>query len=392
MIIKIIRYIFGYINFRAFGGFDHRFLNLCTRDGIPLWNIKNVKGNISASTTIDGYLHIRNAARKSGMKVMAIEKKGLIFFLKQYKIRVGIFIGAVVCVLITIILSQFVWSVTLYGNIDIEDDALLSVFEENGVYVGMPIKNLEDNDIAQRVVSEMENLSWAAVNRKGTAVVIEVREKTIAPEIYDDKTPTNLVAGEDGVIISTDVLYGQEEVKIGSAVTKGDLLISGVITHKDGTEVTVHADGYVKALVKRKSTFNTDDLSCFKQTKEKTRYSIFFFGLKIPLGTKVFDNFYTEHKSFIESEKILLPLGIITEYGAEFSTEKADISTDTAEKLALLHGAEYVKELLDYSIVKKSSVTKLSDDNTVKFQVYCECEQEIGVLQEIYVEKSNDNT
>ncbi len=388
MIIKIIRYIFGYINFRAFGGFDHRFLNLCTRDGIPLWNIKNVKGNISASTTIDGYLHIRNAARKSGMRVMAIEKKGLIFFLKQYKIRVGIFAGALIFALILTVLSQFVWSITLYGNMDIEDDVILSAFEKNGVYVGMPIKRLEDNDIAQSVVNELENLSWAAVNRKGTSVVIEVREKTEAPEIYDDKTPTNLIAGEDGVIISTDVLYGQEEVKIGSAVTKGDLLISGIITHKDGTETTVHADGYVKALVKREKSFDINSSSCYKQIGEKTRYSIFFFGLKIPLGVRKFESFYTEHKSFIEGEKILLPLGIITEYGAEFSTEKAEISTETAEKLSLLQGAIYVNDLLDYCIISNFDVAKSEDE----FQFYCECEQEIGVLQEIYVEKRDDNT
>ncbi len=388
MIVKLIRYLFGYINFRVFGGFADRFLNLCTRDGVPLWNIKNVKGNISASTTIDGYIHIRNAVRKSGMKTMVLEKKGLIFFLKRNKIRVGIFIGAVICALITVILSQFVWSITLYGNVELEDDYILSAFEKNGVYVGVPISKLEAKDIAQAVVGEIETLSWAAVNRKGTAVVIEVREKTVAPQMYDDKTPTNLVASEDGVIISTDVLYGQEEVKVGSAVTKGDLLISGIITHKDGTENAIHADGYVKALVKRKKTFNLQGISCYNLQKDKTRYSIFFFGLKIPLGTRVYENFYTEHKSFIESEKILLPLGIITEYGMNFSTEKAPIDTETADMLSLLQGANYVKELLDFSVVKNSKVTK----NDTDFQIYCECEQEIGILQEIYVEKRDDNT
>ena len=85
MIIEFLRYIFGYINFKAYGGLADRFLNLCTRDGIPLWNIKNVKGNISASTTINGYLAIRRPAKKSGMRVMAIEKKGLMFFLKRNK-------------------------------------------------------------------------------------------------------------------------------------------------------------------------------------------------------------------------------------------------------------------------------------------------------------------
>ncbi len=391
LIIQIIRYLFGYINFRAFGGFADRFLNLCTRDGIPLWNIKNVKGNISASTTIAGYLSIRKPARKSGMKVMVLDKKGLIFFLKRNKIRVGILVGALICVCITIILSQFIWSVSLVGNVELEDDFLLSSFERYGVKVGAPIRVLED-EIAQSVVSEIETLSWAAINRKGTAVVIEVREKTIAPKMYDDKTPTNLVASEDGVILSIDALYGNEEVKPGSAVVKGDLLISGVVTHKDGKENTIHADGYVKALVKRKNTFSGNDFSLFVQTKENLRKSLFFFGIRIPLGKAVSKDFYTEHKSFIESEKILLPLGIITEYGAEFSDEPLQTDDETKEMLALWKSANYVKELLGFSDVRKSAVTRNVTQSGIQFVFQGDCVQEIGVLQEIYVEKSNDNT
>lgn len=391
-IIQLIRYLFGYINFRAFGGFSDRFLNLCTRDGIPLWNIKNVKGNISASTTINGYLSIRKSARKSGMHVMVLEKKGLIFFLKRNKIRVGILLGAVIFILITSILTQFVWSVSLVGNIDFEDDYLLSAFEKHGVKVGATVSSLDERDIAQTVVSEIDGLSWAAVNRKGTSVVIEVREKIIAPQIYDGETPTNLVASEDGVILSIDVLYGNEEVKPGSAVAKGDLLISGVITHADGTENAIHADGYVKALVKRNEVFSGNSFSVFKQIKEKTRKSIFFFGLKIPLGMSAPESFFTEHKSFLESEKLLLPVGIITQYGAEFSAEPIITDKETNEMLALWENSCYVKELLDYSVIQQSSVTKKNGKSGTEFAFYGECEQEIGTLQEIYVEKTDDNT
>lgn len=391
-IIQLIRYLFGYINFRAFGGFSDRFLNLCTRDGIPLWNIKNVKGNISASTTINGYLSIRRPAKKSGMKVMVLEKKGLIFTLKRNKVRVGVLIGVLIFICVTTVLAQFVWSVSLVGNTELEEDYLLSVFEKHGVKVGATIPSLEEKDIAQTVVSEVEQLSWAAINRKGTSVVIEVREKTTAPEMYDSKTPTNLVAGEDGVILSIDVLYGIEEIKPGSAVAKGDLLISGIVTHADGTENFIHADGYVKALVKKQKTFCGEDFSVYNQISEKTRRSIFFFGIKIPFGTFVKESFFTEHKSFLENEKILLPVGIITEYGAEFSDEPVTVNDETKSMLALWENAYYVKELLDYSVIKQSSVTVNETESTTEYSFYGECEQEIGVLQEIYVKKYGDNT
>lgn len=390
LIIQFLRYLFGYINFRAFGGFADRFINLCTKEGIPLWNVKHVNGNITASTTVEGYLAIRSPARKSGMHVLATEKKGLKFFLRKYKTRVGILAGVVVSSIIIFTLSQFVWSVSVVGNTTLDDDFLLSAFENYGVKVGVPISSVDNDDVVQSVMRDIEKLSWASVNMKGSVVVIEVREKTDAPEIYDASKPTNVVANEDGVILSIDVLYGNEEVKPGSAVLKGDLLISGIITHKDGTENAIHADGYVKALVKKQKNFTYNDFSVYNIQTEKTRNLIFFFGLKIPLGTKVSDQFFTEHNSFIENDENLLPLGIITQYGAEFSQEKANPNDNMKEKIALYSNALYVKELLEYSEVRNSSVTRIENQNDIQYEFSAQCEQEIGILKEIYVEKTDD--
>ena len=390
IIIEFIRYLFGYINFRAWGGFADRFINLCTKDEIPLWNIRNINGNITASTTIDGYLSIRSAARKSGMRLRVTEKKGLIFFVKRNKLRTGLFLGFALSVLIITVLSQFVWSVSLVGNITLDDDYILDTFEKYGVSVGSKISSIDTELAAQNAMSEIEKLSWASVNLKGSVMVIEVREKTIAPEIYDDKTPTNLVAGEDGVILSIDVLYGNEEVKPGSAVLKGDLLISGLVTHPDGSESVIHADGYVKALVKKNKTFSYNDFSLYSQINEKVRNKLFFFGLAIPLGTAVPEEYFTEHKSFLKNDEILLPLGIITEYGAKFGQESFVPEEAMQNKLALLSSALYTKDLLETSHIAKSSLSEKMGEFGKNYEFYAECEQEIGTLQEIYVEKTND--
>lgn len=390
LIIQLVRYLFGYINFRAFGGFADRFINLCTKEGIPLWNVRNINGNITASTTVGGYLAIRSPARKSGMRVISTDKIGLKYFFRKHKARIGILAGAVVSAVVIFILSQFVWSVSVVGNTTLDDDFLLSAFENYGVRVGVPISSVDNDGAVQSVMSEIEKLSWASVNMKGSVVVIEVREKTDAPEIYDASKPTNVVASEDGVILSIDVLYGNEEVKPGSAVVKGDLLISGIIAHKDGSENAIHADGYVKALVKKKKTSTYNDFSIYNIENEKTRNLFFFFGLKIPLGVKVSDEFFTEHNSFIESEENLLPLGIITQYGAEFSDEKTVPDSTTQEKIALFSNAIYVRELLEYSEIRDSKVFKTENENGMQYEISAQCEQEIGTLKEIYVEKTDD--
>ena len=392
LIIEFLRYFFGYINFKAYGGLADRFLNLCTREKIPVWNIKNVNGTIFASTTIDGYFALKIPARKSGMQLCAIEKKGLKYFFRKHKSRVGILVGAMIFIGLIATLSQFVWSVSIVGNVSIDEDVLLSAFENHGVKVGAKISDIDAKNVAKTVVSEIENLSWAAVNRKGSVIVIEVRESTKAPDIYDDKTPTNLVASEDGVILSIDILHGKEEVKPGWAVTKGDLLVSGVISHADGTEVLVHADGYVKALVK-KSHISTDmDITLYNQSYEKTRKVIFFFGMKIPLGKNVPDDFYSENKTFLKNDNLVLPLGIITEYGAVYSDEKAEMSTSMKNKLSLFSNACYVKSIMDKSEIQKVKTEDVSTTDIIQYKVYANCKQEIGILQEIYVEKTDDNT
>ena len=97
------------------------------------------------------------------------------------------------------------------------------------------------------------------------------------------------------------------------------------------------------------------------------------------------ESFYTEHKSFVETENVLLPLGIITEYGADFSDNANETDQEIKEKLALFDNACYVNEMLDFCIIKDSRVTL--NENSVTF--YGDCEREIGKLQEIYV-KNDD--
>lgn len=390
IVITFLRNLVGYVCFRAYGGFADRFLNLCTKENISLWNIQNIGGRITACTYIKDYLRIRGVAKKSGMRVMCIEKKGLPFFIRQNKKRVGLLIGAVASFLIVFTLSQFVWSVSVVGNTTLENEYILETFEKYGIKVGTKITKEEMEYATNMAMKEIDSLSWATVNKKGSVAVIEVRERTQAPQMYDASKPTNLVASEDGVVLSVDVLYGKEEVKAGSAVTKGDLLIGGVVTHRDGTETLIHADGYVKALVRKNGSFSFNDFTYYNQSDSAARKVFFFFGVQIPIGKAVSQDFYTEHKSFAESDKNLLPLGIITQYGASFSTEKTDLSDSLKDKMSLFGCALNCKNMLDYCNIKKS-VIKENDTTDVKgYSFYAECEQEIGKLQEIYVEKNND--
>ena len=73
--------------------------------------------------------------------------------------------------------------------------------------------------------------------------MIEVRERIPAPQVENDTTPRNILASQDGTILSLKVYEGEAAVKKGEAVLKGDLLISSVVTNKDLSVSFKHARG-----------------------------------------------------------------------------------------------------------------------------------------------------
>ena len=69
LIIRLIRFLLGFVTFTAYGGFPERFVNLCTMNKIPLWNMKKEKDFITADTTVNGYKSIKASAKNSGVRV-----------------------------------------------------------------------------------------------------------------------------------------------------------------------------------------------------------------------------------------------------------------------------------------------------------------------------------
>ena len=85
LFVHLIRFLCGYVRFRATGGFPERFINLCSRENIPLWDISGGKEVLYAKTTIRGYHRLRSCARKSGMRPRVSERYGLPFLLHRHR-------------------------------------------------------------------------------------------------------------------------------------------------------------------------------------------------------------------------------------------------------------------------------------------------------------------
>ena len=89
-LIKLLRFLFGYVRFESGGGFPERFLNLCAQAHFPLWEVTSRGGTMKAFTTVKCYKKFRSYARKAGVRLRVKERRGLPFLLRRYRKRIGI--------------------------------------------------------------------------------------------------------------------------------------------------------------------------------------------------------------------------------------------------------------------------------------------------------------
>ncbi len=387
LIIKLIRYIIGYVTFEAVGGFPERFVNLCTKNRIPLWNMKNQNSCITADTTVSGYKSIRQSAHRSGCRTHIIKKHGLPFFLNKNRSRKGFVIGAAVAIIITVWLSGGIWNITVSGNKTIPEEDIREVFASLGVETGARKSKISASEVADEAEKIIEKLAWASVNIKGSSAEIVVQERTDAPEFPDTETPCNIVASEDGIITEIEAEIGKAAVEAGDAVLKGDLLISGVTENLDKSEKLNAARGSVYAEVTKSIITVSGGETLLTQSELRKRYIIYFFGLEIPLGLSVGEENYYSEKSFLSDGEIMLPAGVISEHSYKAETE-TELPREYRTVYSAKKFADEYKAVFESSQISSEKFSCEKNGESVAFSgEYCVI-KEIGSAQEIFVEKN----
>ncbi len=385
LFLNFIRFIFGYVSFTAMGGFPERFLNLCSLKRIVLWGLKNNSGVICAFTDCASYKKIRSVARKSGMQVRIQRKHGLPFFLEKHKRRAGILAGFFICIAVIIILSTRIWSIDVTGNVNVPSEKIIGVFEELGVKKGVSGEKIDIKSTEFAAIQKLDGLSWLNINISGSKALIEVREAVESPQIDEDKTPADLVAARDGIITIIRPFNGTAEQKVGNAVVKGDLLISGIEENGDLTVSFCKAKGYVVARTNRSvNCFQSEKVTAMKPVKTRKYFILNFLSFSIPLGATKSDDCYCE-KSEVIINGVTLPVGITECSETVYSESEIILSTEKTKILGFLRFADMCACKFRYLEVEKSKITvKNNGDYSGEFV----CIENIGKEHPMQIEES----
>lgn len=363
MLVQLIRFFRGYVDFTANGKFPERFLNITSRYGINLWNAKPSKHSINASMYISDYRKIRLAAKKSGVKTRINSKHGLPFFINKYKPRIGIPIGAAAGVILIIVLSNFIWSVSITGAQTVSETKIKQVLSENGVKTGGYKNNLDVQKIERDTMLEIDEIGWMSVNITGNIASIEIKEKAQKPKIDSSTTPCNIKAKCDGVITDIKSKKGNVQVKKGSGVAKGDLLVSGIIETKMNTlqYVRANAEVFADVVYKKESSIKSEYEYTFLGGEKTDRSRAFLLWLEFPcsISFSSYENsVFSESSQNVICNDTVLPLGIKTSTQSDLISVEKKLTKSEAEKI-------FMNDLLLYEAFEKPKSKVVSRKVTV---------------------------
>lgn len=236
MLKKAVKLLRGSVCVRAKSAYPERMLNLCSARGIEFWDVKWIDDTALSFCVARGDLRaLRRAAEGCGAEVSIERTAGTPFFFARLRRRHALFAGGILCAALLLVNSLFIWDFEVTGNETVPTETILHALREHGVHRGTFIYSFRSQDICNRVLPELKDLCWVAVNVRGCKAYVQVRERVRAPERVNESEPTNVIAAKPGLITKVRALDGEKRVLPGTSVQQGQLLIAGVVD-TGGTE------------------------------------------------------------------------------------------------------------------------------------------------------------
>ncbi|MBQ8740191.1 MAG: sporulation protein YqfD, partial [Clostridia bacterium] len=323
-------------------------------------------------------------------RIIILNKKGLVFFINKYKNRLGFIIGALIFATVLIVLSNFVWIINVEGNTQIPTAEIIYSCKNIGIYEGILKDKINSKYDAQRLSLQQKGIAWCSLNLEGSVLTVNLSETAVSDK-EQRQSPSNLKANFEGKIKKIDITSGNSIIKVGDTVSKGDLLVSGVVENLSST-LFVHSEGIVIAETKR--TFSAEGK--YTQTiEQKTgnsikRFTLDFFNLKMPL---YLGNIKQQHSYNADIKNLTL---FNKKIPIKIACEKFDIlqkTTVTYDK-AILEDMLYkdIKnqvEKFDFISATEGQKDLTYTDKGILLKITYNCEENIAIQDKILLDTEN---
>lgn len=397
MLLKILRYFFGYLKVEIKGFAPERFMNLIIKNDVVIWDVDSTNEGYIFFTGRKNLLKMKPFLQKTNVKIKILEKRGLPYIMKANKKRMFFLLGFLICVFCIYILSLFIWEVKVTGENQLVAKSILKKIESEYVPLGSLKSNVDCSKLERDLRNTYPEISWISCGIKGTTLSIKLEEGLSPTKEEMDLEKGDIVAKKDAYITKMITREGTPVVKVKDKVKKGDILISGTIyIYDDNHEVLetnyIVADGDIYG----ETVENYEDKLEMKYYQKKymdksNKYLSFFFMdyCITPIKGKVK---YAQYDTTVEIHKFkifknfYLPFGYkITELKPYQLMQKEYTDKEAKERLE-----KQLKEKISdlqrkgVEIIENNVKIKKQDGNMIAAGTM-KLKEPIGVIRELTV-------
>ncbi|MBQ8697333.1 MAG: sporulation protein YqfD [Clostridia bacterium] len=296
---RIANYLYGYVHVRV-EGYTSRALTAMLHAAIDYCDLCSGEGYITFDMPIRYRRALLRVLSGVGCTVDISEQIGVLKTAYRYRHRPGIVVGAFVFAAVLWASTRFVWDISVTGNEHLSEVQIIESFAQFGLEYGSFIPAIDLDRLCHEYLIASDDMAWVSVNMEGTRANIVVKERADKDDGWYSDAPSDVIAAEDGQIVTFAAWSGVARVHLGQVVKKGDLLIAGTKDRVENGEVvgydTVRSYGTVQAQVFREYTVEIPLTGTHKvytgEQKIEKRYKFFTKALKSFGNSGNNDEFY----------------------------------------------------------------------------------------------------
>ncbi len=362
-----------------------------------MWDLKEEKeAAIVMCMASKDLLESKSAIRKSGIRVDVLEKNGLPFFWRHMKKRIVFVIGILFCMAFLITMMQKIWCIQVEGNRKITDEEMIGFLAEQEVGIGSSISDLSYEDLEFEIRGHFADITWVSVVRKGTTLIVRVKENDFYNEmaVYEDHT--DLTAEYDGVILSMVVRQGVPLVKIGDTVAKGDILVQGAVPVLDeNAQICKYQYCHAQADILIRTTEHYEQM--LNRVHEVKVYGTPVRNYQLGIGTRMLNIGRSCHAELIQTEKqmhqlvlfdyLYLPLYFNRVEYVPYEIVEETYTKEEAEALLYTELEKYLYELSEKGVqIVRKDVKIIENGLTMQIVAELTLDRSVGISTETTVE------
>ena len=173
------------------------------------------------------FKRLKAILRRRGEVDRIVRRSGIYWGMKNLMRRPVLVIGLSLLAFLALYLPSRVLFIQVEGNNLIPAKLVMEQAQKYGVTFGANRREIRSERVKNGLLGAIPQLQWVGVTTEGCVARIHVRERSEPEQPQQNFAVTSIVASRDGVIKSFTAHRGSALCKVGQAVTKGQVLISG---------------------------------------------------------------------------------------------------------------------------------------------------------------------